>query len=256
MDHKETLIKAAHAGGEILKKYFGQTLNLTIKSTMADFYTEADIESEKAILTILKNKLGTYNIHSEEEGKIDRKSKKTIIIDPLDGTNNFVLGIPNFSVSIAIVDKNETIAGVIYQPMLNQTYFAEKNKGAELNGQKIKVNNVLDPDSFTIAYNCGYKTNRERVSSVIRNLLASKHKRTLVNWSPSYDYCLLASGKIESVVTDPGTEIYDYTAGKLIAQEAGAKIMYLSENKNDSDDNFILSNNEKTNKYILSVIKS
>ena len=97
INYKETLIEAAHAGGEILKKYFGQTLNLIEKSTASDFKTEADIGSERAILTILRNKFPKYNIHSEEEGKFDNGSEYTIIVDPLDGTNNFVLGIPNFS---------------------------------------------------------------------------------------------------------------------------------------------------------------
>src|SRR3990167_8096406 len=113
INYKETLIEAAHAGGEILR-----------------------------------NKFPKYNIHSEEEGKIDNGSEYTIIVDPLDGTNNFVLGIPNFSVSIAIVNNKETIAGVIYQPILNQTYFAEKNKGTELNGQKINVNDITNPNNM------------------------------------------------------------------------------------------------------------
>ncbi|KKS71424.1 hypothetical protein A2643_00890 [Candidatus Nomurabacteria bacterium RIFCSPHIGHO2_01_FULL_39_220] len=237
INYKETLIEAAHAGGEILKKYFGQTLNLIEKSTASDFKTEADIGSESAILTILRNKFPKYNIHSEEEGKFDNGSEYTIIVDPLDGTNNFVLGIPNFSVSIAVVNNKETIAGVIYQPILNQTYFAEKNNGAELNGKKINVSNIIDPNNMTISYNCGYKTDRNRVAFAINNLIISKHKRIVFNWSPSYDYCLLASGKIEAIVTDPGTEVYDYTAGKLIALEAGAKIVYL--NKEKSGDNFI-----------------
>src|SRR3990167_3894648 len=134
INYKETLIEAAHAVGEILKKYFGQTLNLIEKSTASDFKTEADIGSESAILTNLSN--------------------------------------------------------------------------------------IIDPNNMTISYNCGYKTDRNRVAFAINNLIISKHKRIVFNWSPSYDYCLLASGKIEAIVTDPGTEVYDYTAGKLIALEA------------------------------------
>ena len=256
MNYKEILIEAAYAGGKILRKYFGQTLGLTIKSTAADFKTKADVESEKEILSILKVKLPQYNIHSEEEGKLDNGSEYTIIVGPLDGTINFVMGIPNFSVSIAIIKNNETIAGVIYQPILNQTYFAEKGKGATLNGKKIKVNNIVDRNQITIAYNAGYKTARDCVARIINDLIKSKHKRIINNWSPSYDYCLLASGKIESIITDLGTEIYDYVAGKLIALEAGAKIMDINGKRkiNNILDNFIVSNSERTNKYIFSII--
>src|SRR3989344_752859 len=106
----KNLIKAAHAGGEILRKYFGKTLNPIEKSTLWDFQTEADVGSEKAILKILRRSFPKYNIHAEEEGKTDNGSEFTIVIDPLDGTNNFVLGIPNFSVSIAVLHKNKAVA--------------------------------------------------------------------------------------------------------------------------------------------------
>lgn len=257
MDEKDILIEAAHAGGKILRKYFGQTLNLVEKSMVADFKTEADVESEEAILKILKAKLPKYNIHAEEEGKLNNNSDYTIIVDPLDGTNNFVLGIPNFSVSIAIINNNEATVGVVYQPILDQTYVAEKNKGSFLNGKKINVNNVTDPGNMTIAYGCGYKTAHKRIAQILEKLINSEHKRISFNWSPAYDYCLLASGKIESIITDSGTEIYDYGAGKLIAREAGAKIIDFN-GKEETDyinDNFIISNSKKVNEYIFNIIK-
>ncbi|MEK7190329.1 MAG: inositol monophosphatase [Patescibacteria group bacterium] len=253
---KENLIKAAWAGGEVLKKFFGKTLHPKEKSTLWDFQTEADLGSEKTILKILKAKFPKYNINSEEAGKIDNKSEYTLVIDPLDGTNNFVLGIPNFSVSIALFYKNKAVAGVIYQPILNQTYFAEKGAGAFLNNTKIRVNNIANEKKITIAYNCHYQTQRSHLSKTMSNLINSNHKRILLGWSPAYEYCLLASGKIESVVTDD-IEIHDYAAGKLIAQEAGAKIIDLTGKKetDHSNSKFIISNNDKINKYILKIIK-
>ncbi|OGI64415.1 hypothetical protein A2733_01250 [Candidatus Nomurabacteria bacterium RIFCSPHIGHO2_01_FULL_40_20] len=253
-EDKKNLIKATHAGGKILKKYFGKTLNLVEKSMIADFKTEADTESEKTILRILKKEFKNYNIHSEENGKINKSSKYTIVIDPLDGTNNFVLGIPNFSITIAVLFEGEAIAGVIHQPILKQTYFAEKGKGAFLNNKKIKVNNNKDPKALTIAYSCGYKTSHTRIANIIRSLVVSKfYKRVTFNWSPAYDHCLLASGKIEALITDAGTEIYDFGAGKLIAKEAGAKI-YTLDGKKDTDflnDAFIIGNSEKVIKNVL-----
>ncbi|KKT00354.1 MAG: Inositol monophosphatase/fructose-1,6-bisphosphatase family protein [Candidatus Nomurabacteria bacterium GW2011_GWF2_43_8] len=254
---KKNLIRATHAGGKILRKYFSKTLSLKEKSTLWDFQTEADLGSEKAILKVLKTEFPKYNIHSEEKGKTNNNSEFTIVVDPLDGTNNFVLGIPNFSVSVAILNKKGAIAGVVYQPMLGQTYFAEKNKGATLNNKKINVNKVTNLNNVTVAYNCGYKTRRSHLAKMIGSLVTSEPKRVTFNWSPAYDYCLLASGKIEAVITDRGTEIYDFGAGKLIALEAGAKIIDFKGNKdaNYINDEFIISNHEQTNKYILNIIK-
>src|SRR3989338_3494764 len=153
----QIIIKAAHAGGEALRKYFGQTLELVEKSTIADFQTKADLESEKSILEILKKEFPKYNIFSEEEGKINNNSQYTLVIDPLDGTNNFVLGVPTFSVSIALLYKNEAVAGVVYSPIIYQTDHATKSGGAYLNEREIKVNNIFDPKKITIIYTCGYK---------------------------------------------------------------------------------------------------
>ncbi len=103
-----------------------------LSANIGDFQTEADLESEKRILSILKTEFPKYNIYSEEDGKFYHDSEYTFVIDPLDGTNNFVMGIPNFSVSIALFCKNEAIAGVVYQPILDQTYSALKGKGSFL----------------------------------------------------------------------------------------------------------------------------
>lgn len=253
---KRNLIRAAQAGGEALKKYFGQALNPVLKSTLADFQTEADLASEKIILAVLKTEFPTYNINSEEKGKTDNGSEYTFIIDPLDGTNNFVLGIPNFSVSIALFYQSEIVAGVVYQPALNQTYFAEKGGRAFLNGKEIKVNNITDPKKITIAYHCNYKTSHNYLARIVSSLTSADHKRVLFTWSPAYDYCLLASGKIESMVTD-GIEIHDYAAGKLIALEAGAQIIDFTGKKETDYNNshFIASNSNEINKYIFDIIK-
>jgi fructose-1,6-bisphosphatase/inositol monophosphatase family enzyme len=87
-------------------------------------------------------------------------------------------------------------------------------------------------------------------------LRSKKHKRVLTTWSPAYDFCLLASGKVESVITD-GSEIHDFAAGKLIAQEAGAKIITFSGKKdsNFTNNRFIASNNDKISKHVLGLVK-
>src|SRR3989338_6991835 len=233
------LIKAAHAGGEVLKKYFGQSMDLVEKSTIADFQTKADLESEKSILAILKTEFPKYNIFSEEEGKI-----------------NFVLGVPTFSVSIALLYKNEAVAGVVYHPIINQTYHAIKGGGAYLNEREIKVNNIFDPKKITIIYTCGYKIEYNYFSRVMGSLCSKGCKRIINNWSAAFEYCMLASGKVESVITD-GIEIHDFAAGKLIALEAGAKIIDFTGKgeKEYINTKFIVSNTDEINEYVLGIIK-
>lgn len=249
----QILIKAAHAGGRVLRKYFGQAMDLVEKSTIADFQTKADLESEKAILKILKKEFPKYNILSEEEGKTDKGSDYTFVIDPLDGTNNFVLGMPTFSVSIGLLYKNEAVFGVVFQPINNQTYFAVKGKGAYLNGKQIKVSKVTDHKKLTIVYTCGYKISSNYFSKIMGSLCGMGCKRIINNWSAAFELCMLASGKIESVINND-TELHDFAAGKLLALEAGARVIdFTGSNEADySNKNFIISNADETNQFILS----
>ncbi len=226
-------ILAAEEGGKIIKKYFGDTLEIEQKTSITDFRTNADLESEQAILKILSTKFPKFNILSEEIGSINKGSAYTIVVDPLDGTNNFALGIPNFSVSIGLLEEDEIIAGVIHIPMIDKTFFAEKNKGAFCNEKKISVNAEKDLKKSTIAYACGYNTPQHFEMQFSKDLRAKSIKRFLTNWSPAYDYCLLASGKIESILTND-IELYDYSAGKIIAREAGAILTdFVGQNQND-----------------------
>ncbi|MDD5626481.1 MAG: inositol monophosphatase [Patescibacteria group bacterium] len=249
------IIQAAENGGRILKKYFGKTMELQEKSTVSDFRTEADLESEAVILKILSLEFPHYNIFSEEKGIIDKKSDYTFVVDPMDGSNNFVLGIPNFSVCIALLKNNEVISAVIHSPILNQTYRAEKGKGAFLENKKLRVNQEADIKRVSVVYTCNDVNSREYADNLTRKLNAVKVKRVLTNWSPALDFCLLASGKIEAIINNDN-EIYDYIAGKLIAQEAGALITDFKgrQEKNDKNSIFLASNGTKIHEQLLKIL--
>ncbi|MBU2235507.1 inositol monophosphatase [Patescibacteria group bacterium] len=239
----KVIVKAAEAGGEILRKYFGQDLKVVQKSFPSDVYTKADIESETAILNILTKELAGFNIFSEETGEIKKNSDFTLIIDPLDGSNNFVLGIPNFSSTIGLLYKDEIIASVVYDPIQKKTYYAEKGEGAYCNKKKIKVNKISKWEESTVAYITHYTVNRKPHRTIIDRIENKKVKRVLRNWSPALDFCMLASGKVEVVINNY-SEIYDHIAGKLIAQEAGARITDFEgkNEKNNMNSIFIASN--------------
>jgi myo-inositol-1(or 4)-monophosphatase len=248
------LIKISEQAGKIQLKYFGKILKIEEKGIPADFRTKADLESEKYIIKEIEKIFPNYNILSEERGFIDKHSDYTFIIDPLDGTNNFVLGIPIFLLNIALNKNNKTIFTLIHIPILKDTYWAEKGKGAYLNNKKICVNKEKEIKKATISYIQGYKYSKKYYLNLLKNLEKLNIKRLLKTWS-AIDYCLLASGKIESVITNK-SEIYDYIAGKLLAKEAGAIVSDFKgkKEKDERNDKFIASNNKIIHKEILKII--
>ncbi len=253
----KSIIAAAEAGGKIVRKYFGESLELESKGVASNFRTKADINSERKIIEILEREFPDYNINSEETGKIGKNSDFEFIIDPLDGTNNFALGIPNFSVSIALVHQGEAIFGVIYQPITDETFYAEKGQGAWLNGKKLKTNGEKLLINSTISHSTGYEGSREQISKFRIAFDQAGIKRWMENWSIAVDCCLIALGRMEVLVNN-GNEVYDYAAGKLIAREAGAAIIDFDGNLDSSaeNDRFSVCANKSIAEAITPIIKS
>ncbi len=248
------IIDAAKAGGEEAKKYFGKDLDVKIKSMNADFQTKADTNSEAAILEIINKEFPDYNIFAEETGITDRGSEYTFYIDPLDGSNNFVKGVPYYSACIGLVKGKEIVFGVVYDPMLDRVWWAEKGEGAYFNNQKIHVNSVDDMKKATINHNCSYLVDKNEEISIEKKLYELGVRRVIDYWSPALDFCLLASGKIEGVVND-GCEIYDFIAGKVICTEAGGRLTNFKgeEEKDPTNTTFVISNNTKIHEGLLKV---
>lgn len=251
----EKVIEAARAGGDILERYFGQSLETMQKTTAADFVTKADTESEKAILDALTAAFPEYALHSEERGEIRKDSPFTFFVDPLDGTNNFVLGIPNFSISIGLLREKKIILGVIYAPVINALYWAEEGSGAYRDGTRLSVNKNADIRNATICLSCDYDTPFEKELGVVHRLYSREAKRVMSNWSPALDLCLLASGRIEAMVS-MGNELYDFAAGKIIAKEASAALTDLNGNPETNDENrlFIASNGTQIHRQLVKTV--
>ncbi|MCD4761023.1 inositol monophosphatase [bacterium] len=226
------------------------------KSRPADFVTTADLKAEEAVLKILKKYFPNYNIYSEEEGKTDNGSEYTFVIDPLDGSNNFVIGIPMFSSNIALLKNDEVIFAVVYDPITGNLFYAIKDKGAFLNNKEISINNVSDIKQASISLFCAYSIDRNKYNKIFGDLYHLDVKRVLANWSPALEFCLLASGKIESMISIDN-EIYDFIGGKLIATEAGAMVTDLQGQPevDDKNNNFVISNNKKIHNQILKILK-
>ena len=135
------MIKASEKASKVLIRDFGELEKLQVsKKGPQDFVTNSDIKVEKLLTEELRKARPNYSILSEENGVDKNKDQShTWIIDPIDGTVNFLHGIPHFAISIALQFKNEIISGLIFDPIKNELFYAEKNSGAFFNNQRIRV---------------------------------------------------------------------------------------------------------------------
>jgi myo-inositol-1(or 4)-monophosphatase len=253
----QKMIAAARAGGAVLKNYFGQSLETIEKSMASDFRTKADLESEEAVLGMLIADFPDYNIYSEEMGRVDKHSDYTFVVDPLDGTNNFSLGIPNFSVSVGLMKGEELVAGVIYAPMIDQVFSAVKGQGAFQDGIRLHVSRESTMQRSTLSNCCSYSTPPPQATQRVKELYERGAKRVTNNWSPAFDFCLLANGRLEGMIVRD-IELYDFAAGKLIALEAGATCTDFQGQPEPTDKNirFVMSNGTAIHNILLEIAQN
>ena len=203
------MIKACEKASKVLIRDFGEVENLQVsKKGPKDFVTNSDRKVEKILINELSKK--KFSIISEESGlKIREDKNKFWIIDPIDGTINFLHGIPHFCISIALIDHNEIISGVIYDPLKNEIYYAEKNLGAFLNNQRIRVSKKNDLDE------CLFGSNSS--GTKIKNL------NLRVSGSAALDLAYVAAGKLDGFYQKE-LNLWDIAAGLIIIKEAGGMV--------------------------------
>jgi myo-inositol-1(or 4)-monophosphatase len=215
---------AARHGGKVVREHFGKTAHVTMKRGIEE-QIPTDIESEKAILEVLEGHFPQHNIHSEELGRRNRDSPYTWVIDPLDGTSNFILGIPQVAVCVSLLRGDETQLTVIYQPMLDIVYKAGLRHGAYQDGQPVYVRQNADSLArSTVCRVLSYGMKRDKLARRVMDKLCGNTRRLLDTWAPSLDWCMLVAGKADGLVyvsshqlrLDPGM-----VAGLFLFLEAG-----------------------------------
>lgn len=241
------MTQAAYRAGFILERAFNDSIAQEVNKSgeTYDVFSVVDTESEAAAINYIKHKLPSINLLSEETGLIDNGSTDTIVIDPLDGSSNFLLGLPHFSVSLAYLHNGEVTASVVYNPILHKMYSAEKGKGAYLNKKRLISHS--DRKSLYTSVNFSHSASWEEKRLFFDWAYGNQFSRVLNNWSPNLDYCMLAEGKIDSVVAK-GSLIYDFSPGFLIAKESGCtEFPKMAKIKTDSDfsTSFAISNSNK-----------
>ena len=205
------MIKASEKASKILIRDFGEIENLQVsKKGPLDFVTNSDIKVEKIIIEELKKARPNYSIVSEENGtEINKDKNNTWIIDPIDGTINFLHGIPHFAISIALKSNNEIVSGLIFDPIKNEMFFAEKENGAFFNNHRIRVSKKDELN------NCLFVTG----GKIQQNLDLSYRK----SGSAALDMAYVAAGRYDGYFQND-LNIWDIAAGIIIIEEAGGII--------------------------------
>lgn len=214
--------EAALAAGSFLRERFSQRLVADWESHN-DVKLPEDRESERRIIEVIHRELPDHTIVSEEIGMVQRSDDYVWIVDPLDGTNNYWIGNPYFSVSIALEHRGEIVLGVVYNPVADQLFWAEKGNGAFLNGTRMHVNDRSELEKAIGTYIRGRETVSKEQEWAFTQPFFFHTKRLMRNIAPALDFCLLANGWLDYIVMQR-SGFMDVAAGVLIAQEAGAKV--------------------------------
>jgi myo-inositol-1(or 4)-monophosphatase len=251
---KNTLLKATEAGAKELQRFFNGEFKITNKEGINNPVTEADHASEKAIFEIIKQDFPGHFILSEESGAIVMDSEYKWIIDPIDGTVNFANGIPICCVSIGLEHNGKIIMGAVYNPLMNEFFFAEKGKGATLNDQPVHVGNkdrVIDSclaTGFPYTYLDTPNGPLEVFDRLIRKGVAVRRLG-----SAALDLCWVATGRFDGFY-EHLLNAWDSAAGFLMVEEAGGKVTDFKGNYYSVYQPQLLATNGKIHDEMIAVI--
>ena len=236
-----TMEEAARVAGEILKNYF-ETPLVGEQKIDKSFVTKADGEAELAIRNILEQNFPGFGVLGEECGSIAGECEECWIIDPLDGTANFMNAIPIFCVSIALMKKGTITHGVIYHPLTDTMFTGERGEGAWVNGAPMHVSNDTKKNVVITFGKSSQKEDGDRVNTLF---VAFQQKRFRVRYlgSAALELAYLARGGIDGYI-NMGTNLWDYAAGALLVEEAGGKLTCFDGTKwENTERHFVASNN-------------
>ena len=207
------MIKACEKASKVIIRDFGEIENLQVlRKGPKDFVTKTDKRVEKILINELEKSKKNYSFITEETGKILNQNKDIFwLIDPIDGTINFLHGIPHFAISVALQINGEIVIGLIFDPIKNEIFYAEKNNGSYLNNNRIRVSKKSNMDE------CLFASNNEGVKSIYPNL------NTRNTGCAALDLAYVGCGRFDGYFHN-NINIWDIAAGKIIIEEAGGEV--------------------------------
>ena len=233
------MIKACEKASKALIRDFGEVENLQVSMKgPSDFVTNADKKVEKILIEELLKAKKNFSILSEETGFIKNKDEKNIwIIDPIDGTTNFLHGVPHFSICIALKSYDEIISGLIFDPIKDEMFYAEKNLGSFLNNKRIRVSKKKD------LKDCLFGTNGKKY----KDIKLTNRK----SGSAALDMAYVASGRYDGFFQE-NLNLWDVASGVIIISEAGGIINKADIRKiNDIE---VITSSSNINEKMLNIL--
>ncbi len=218
-------VRAARKAGELMIRQLNRLESLqVVEKGRNDFVTQVDHLAEQAIVEIIRDHYPEHSILAEESGASGEHEVQWII-DPLDGTTNYLHGFPVFSVSIAVAQNNELQHAVVYDPLRQEIFTASRGQGAQLDGRRIRVSKQPGLRRALIATGFPYRMSEQHIDRYLGMLRAVMLETAGVRrpGSAALDLCYVASGRVDGF-WELGLEKWDIAAGALIIREAGGRI--------------------------------
>lgn len=255
MKENELIGSLARKAGDILMKHFRQDWSLLKKrGTAKEVVTRYDKEVDRLIIKEIKRHYPHHSLLTEESGFLEADSDWLWIVDSLDGTGDFANFNPFFSVCLALAHRSELLLGAIYAPAVGEFYFAEKGKGAYLNGVKIQVSDVSDLSQSYIFYCEGAEKNRGRTGELLRKVYPHVTDIRKLG-SAGLETAWVAAGKGEAYFTTR-IEPWDVAPGVLLVQEAGGKVSDFQGHPWQPQASDLLFSNNRLHERILSLLSA
>ncbi len=253
---REVLLEAAHEAGSIIRNYFQGNFTVNNKEGINNLVTEVDTKAETRIIEVIQAAYPGHSIISEEIGALTKDSPYKWIIDPIDGTVNFAHGIPICCVSIGLSHQDEMVMGAVYNPMMNELFFAEKGKGATLNGKPIAVSEKTNFEKACLVTGFPYKwpkTKEHPIKVFERFIRQGLPVRRL--GSAAIDLCWVACGRFDGF-WEYNLSPWDIAAGYLIVSEAGGTVTNFSGDPYSVYDKQTLATNGRIHDEMLRLINN
>ena len=230
-------IEVAREAGELANSFFKTQLKVTYKADNSPV-TQADRQTEQLIRKLISKKFPDHGIIGEEFKQANPSSSYQWVVDPIDGTREFVRHMPFWSTYVALLKNNKPVIGVIFIPQFNELFTAEKGKGAYLNGKKIKVSKTKNIERAYIVHGSINRFEKHgKLKGFLKLCKAVENRRCL----GSYSFALLLKGNVD-VEVEPGGGLYDFAAPSVLITEAGGKFTDFNGKFSLTSNNGVLSN--------------
>tara|TARA_B100000700_G_C14790568_1_gene735663 strand:+ start:119 stop:898 length:780 start_codon:yes stop_codon:yes gene_type:complete len=249
------MYRACMKASKVLIRDFGEIEKLQVSEKgPGNFVTASDKRVEKIIIDELSN--SEYTILSEERGIIEGKTKdKRWIIDPIDGTTNFLNGVPHFSISIAYEENNEIISGIIFDPIKNEMFAAHKGFGAYLNNSRIRVSSKSDFKNCLLATGGPRYVSNQKEKIMKEYEKVSKKVRPAIRklGSAALDLAYIAAGRLDGI-WQRDLSYWDIAAGIILVKESGGFVDSINGDGFNKNENDIVATNSKIHKELTNLL--